>query len=67
MFWNLEMIRRCMSAAEPTTVAAERKQDYRGLASKIQCLARKITTVWLLRTNAQKDKSVQSTRILVEF
>ena len=37
-------------------MAAERKQDCRGLASKSQCLARKIRAAWLLRTKARRDK-----------
>ena len=45
-------------------MAAERKQDGRGLASKSQRLARKIRAAWLLRTNARRDKTVQSTKIL---
>ena len=63
--------RRCQtsllySGDAQTFVAADSKQDW-GLASNIQCLAWKITTAWLLRTKAQGDKSVQPTRILVEF
>ena len=45
------------SGDSQTFVAAERKQDCRGLANKIQCLARKIAIAWLLPTNARRDKS----------
>ena len=41
IFWDFQQ----------TFVAAEHKQDCRGLANKIQCLARKIRTVWLLATH----------------
>ena len=47
------------SGDSQTFVAAERKQDCGGLANKIQCLARKIATAWLLPTNARRDKSLQ--------